>query len=59
VLFLNDDEMAVLSAKGPHHRPSRQRGFRESPVSSEPGHAEKGGYRHFMLKEIHEQRGRS
>ena len=57
VLFLNDDEMAVLSAEG-----VRVTDLRGTEVSREvtrvlwnPVMAEKGGYRHFMLKEIHEQ----
>ena len=57
VLFLNDDEMAVLSAEG-----VRVTDLRGNEVSREvtrvlwnPVMAEKGGYRHFMLKEIHEQ----
>jgi len=57
VLFLNDDEMAVLSAEG-----VRITDLRGNEVTREvtrvlwnPVMAEKGGYRHFMLKEIHEQ----
>ena len=57
VLFLNDDEMAVLSAEG-----VRVTDLRGNEVSREvtrvlwnPVMAEKGGYRHFMLKEIYEQ----
>jgi len=57
VLFLNDDEMAMLSAEG-----VRVTDLRGNEVSREvtrvlwnPVMAEKGGYRHFMLKEIHEQ----
>ena len=57
VLFLNDDEMAVLSAEG-----VRITDLQGTAVTREvtrvmwnPVMAEKGGYRHFMLKEIHEQ----
>ena len=57
VLFLNDDEMVVLSAEG-----VRITDLRGKEVTREvtrvlwnPVMAEKGGYRHFMLKEIHEQ----
>ena len=57
VLFLNDDEMAVLSPEG-----VRITDLRGNEVTREvtrvmwnPVMAEKGGYRHFMLKEIHEQ----
>ncbi len=57
VLFLNDDEMAILSNEGVKitdlkgtevHRESTR-------VLWNPVMAEKGGYRHFMLKEIYEQ----
>jgi glucosamine--fructose-6-phosphate aminotransferase (isomerizing) len=57
VLFLNDDEMAVLSPEG-----VRLTDLRGNEITREvtrvmwnPVMAEKGGYRHFMLKEIHEQ----
>jgi glutamine---fructose-6-phosphate transaminase (isomerizing) len=57
VLFLNDDEMAILSPEG-----VRVTDFRGVELSREvtqvmwnPVMAEKGGYRHFMLKEIYEQ----
>jgi glucosamine--fructose-6-phosphate aminotransferase (isomerizing) len=57
VLVIDDGEMAVLTASGP--RLLRLGG---GPVAREPLHvtwdardAEKGGYPHFMLKEIHEQ----
>lgn len=57
VLFLNDDEMAVLSRDGVR---LMDLGGREiwrdvTRVLWNPVMAEKGGYRHFMLKEIHEQ----
>lgn len=57
MLFLNDDEIAVLSAEG-----VRVTDFRGGEIVREvtrvmwnPVMAEKGGYRHFMLKEIYEQ----
>jgi glucosamine--fructose-6-phosphate aminotransferase (isomerizing) len=57
VLFLNDDEMAVLSDEG-----VRITDLQGAEISREitrvlwnPVMAEKGGYRHFMLKEIYEQ----
>ncbi|HTG00408.1 MAG TPA: glutamine--fructose-6-phosphate transaminase (isomerizing) [Nitrospirota bacterium] len=57
VLFLNDDEMVVLSDEGV--RLTDLKGnilSRESTrVMWNPVMAEKGGYRHFMLKEIYEQ----
>jgi glucosamine--fructose-6-phosphate aminotransferase (isomerizing) len=57
VVFLHDGEIAVLTRAGaemttlggaPVHRPSRT-------IDWSPTQAEKGGYKHFMLKEIHEQ----
>jgi glucosamine--fructose-6-phosphate aminotransferase (isomerizing) len=57
VLFLNDDEMAVLSGEGV--RLTDLKGnevVRDvTKVMWNPVMAEKGGYRHFMLKEIFEQ----
>jgi glucosamine--fructose-6-phosphate aminotransferase (isomerizing) len=57
VLFLNDDEMAVLSDEG-----VRLTDLKGNEVTRDvtrvlwnPVMAEKGGYRHFMLKEIYEQ----
>jgi glucosamine--fructose-6-phosphate aminotransferase (isomerizing) len=57
VLFLEDGEMVVATPKGirvtdfhgkPRSRPPQR-------IDWSPVMAEKGGYRHFMLKEIHEQ----
>jgi len=57
VLFLNDDEMVVLSDEGA--KVTDLKGvelMREiTRVLWNPVMAEKGGYRHFMLKEIFEQ----
>jgi glucosamine--fructose-6-phosphate aminotransferase (isomerizing) len=57
VLFLDDDEMAILSGEG-----VRITDLKGTELSREitrvmwnPVMAEKGGYRHFMLKEIYEQ----
>jgi glucosamine--fructose-6-phosphate aminotransferase (isomerizing) len=57
VLFLDDDEIAVITDEGVEIK-----GVDGSPVqktavtvSWSPSMAEKGGYKHFMLKEIHEQ----
>ena len=57
MIFLNDDEMAVLSDEG-----VRITDFAGNEITRDitrvlwnPVMAEKGGYRHFMLKEIHEQ----
>jgi glucosamine--fructose-6-phosphate aminotransferase (isomerizing) len=57
VIFLADGEMAIATkdkvliqdAKGNERVATVQR------ISWDPLQAEKGGYRHFMLKEIHEQ----
>lgn len=57
MLFLNDGELAKLTPEGvevfdfegaPVHRSA-------SVLDWSPASIEKGGYRHFMLKEIHEQ----
>ncbi|HAK59397.1 MAG TPA: glutamine--fructose-6-phosphate transaminase (isomerizing) [Nitrospiraceae bacterium] len=57
VLFLNDDEMTVLSDEGV--RITDLEGVEITRditrVLWNPVMAEKGGYRHFMLKEIYEQ----
>ena len=57
VLFLEDGEMVVARGDG-----VRLTDFDGNPRARKPQHidwspvmAEKGGYRHFMLKEIHEQ----
>jgi glucosamine--fructose-6-phosphate aminotransferase (isomerizing) len=57
VVYLENGDLARLDAAGIEvvdrqgqrlERPARQ-------LSWDPGQAEKGGYKHFMLKEIHEQ----
>ncbi len=57
VLFLNDREMVVLSADGAQVTTIEgepvQRGV--ETILWSPILAEKGGYKHFMLKEIYEQ----
>ncbi len=57
VLFLNDDEMAILSKEGVKITDLKgAEVHREiTRVMWNPVMAEKGGYRHFMLKEIYEQ----
>ena len=57
VVFLGDEEMAVITRQGVQFTD-----FAGTPVSKatqrvvwDPIAAEKAGYRHFMLKEIHEQ----
>jgi len=57
VVFLENGDVARISRNGVEiTRPDGQPV--ERPVETldwDPGRAEKGGYRHFMLKEIHEQ----
>lgn len=57
VIFLNDEEMVVMTGDGvmittlegnPVHK-------EVTSISWSPSMAEKGGYKHFMLKEIYEQ----
>jgi len=57
IYFLRDGEMAVLSPEGARVRDfsGRPIEFKPQQVNWTPEMAEKGGYRHFMLKEIHEQ----
>ncbi len=57
VLFLNDDEMAVLSNEGVRITDLKGNEIVRdvTRVMWNPVMAEKGGYRHFMLKEIYEQ----
>lgn len=55
--FLQDGEMAVLSPGGTviQNFQGEEVHFSPQEVSWSPEMAEKGGFRHFMLKEIHEQ----
>jgi glucosamine--fructose-6-phosphate aminotransferase (isomerizing) len=56
-LFLNDEEMVVLTREGVHITTLQGESV-EHPVEKvlwSPILAEKGGYKHFMLKEIYEQ----
>ena len=57
MFFLEDGEMAELTAARSARRDHRRREGRAQAQAHrlEPGQAEKGGYKHFMLKEIHEQ----
>ncbi len=57
VLFLNDDEMAILSKEGVKITDLKGAEVQReiTRVMWNPVMAEKGGYRHFMLKEIYEQ----
>jgi glucosamine--fructose-6-phosphate aminotransferase (isomerizing) len=57
VIILEDEEIAVVTAGGVEvatldHRPVTRDAVR---IAWDPIMAEKGGYRHFMLKEIYEQ----
>lgn len=57
VIFLNDDEMAILYSDGVIITDFQGNPLNKnvSVISWSPSMAEKGGYRHFMLKEIYEQ----
>jgi glutamine---fructose-6-phosphate transaminase (isomerizing) len=57
VYFLRDGEMAVLTADGVvvKNFMGETVPFTPQRITWTPAMAEKGGYRHFMLKEIHEQ----
>jgi glutamine---fructose-6-phosphate transaminase (isomerizing) len=57
MIFMDDQEMVVLTSSGPSFTNLKGQTI-DKPVSRVPWDpilAEKGGYRHFMLKEIHEQ----
>ncbi len=57
VVILEDDEVAVVTAGGVEISTLEDEPVQRDPVRIlwDPIMAEKGGYRHFMLKEIHEQ----
>ncbi len=57
VYFLGDGEMATLTTGGARVQDFAGKEIRITPqrITWTPAMAEKGGYRHFMLKEIHEQ----
>jgi glucosamine--fructose-6-phosphate aminotransferase (isomerizing) len=57
ILFLDDGEMAVLTPKGiaVKDMAGRLKEKKIETISWNPVMAERGGYKHFMLKEIHEQ----
>ena len=57
VIFLQDGEMAVITKKGAHITTLDGTEVTRAPkrIDWSPTQAEKGGYKHFMLKEIHEQ----
>ena len=57
VVFLGDEEMAVITASGVEFTDYSGRAVskKSTKVSWDPVMAEKAGYKHFMLKEIFEQ----
>jgi glucosamine--fructose-6-phosphate aminotransferase (isomerizing) len=57
IVFLDDGEMAIISHGGVEYfdRDGRQKEKAPQHVTWDAARAEKGTYRHFMLKEIHEQ----
>ena len=57
VLFLEDGEMVIATPAGIRITDFVGKARERAPqrIDWSPGMAEKGGYRHFMLKEIHEQ----
>jgi glucosamine--fructose-6-phosphate aminotransferase (isomerizing) len=57
VLFLDDEEIAVITEKGVEIKGVDGTPIQKTAmtVSWSPSMAEKGGYKHFMLKEINEQ----
>ena len=57
VIYLDDDETAQLSASGVavYDQSGRRIEKKVFQISWDAIMAEKGGYKHFMLKEIHEQ----
>jgi glucosamine--fructose-6-phosphate aminotransferase (isomerizing) len=57
VVFLDDGEVATLTRDGAEITKLDGTAVKRAPKSIDwsPTQAEKGGYKHFMLKEIHEQ----
>jgi glucosamine--fructose-6-phosphate aminotransferase (isomerizing) len=57
MVFLEDGEMAVFSTEGPVFSTIHGQSLHKQPrhIGWSPLTAERGGYRHFMLKEIYEQ----
>lgn len=56
-VFLDDGDIVVVTPQGATHHDLRGQPVVRVPqrITWDPVQAEKGGYRHFMLKEIHEQ----
>ncbi len=57
IVFLDDREMAIVTRAGVTFTDFQGREVKKAPhhISWDPVMAEKAGYAHFMLKEIHEQ----
>jgi glucosamine--fructose-6-phosphate aminotransferase (isomerizing) len=57
VFFLDDREMVSISSEGVRlvNYDGEEQEFKPQRINWDPVMAEKGGYKHFMLKEIHEQ----
>jgi len=57
VVFMGDGEVVVVDAEGPSFMTLDGKAIEKAPtrVPWDPIMAEKDGYKHFMLKEIHEQ----
>jgi glucosamine--fructose-6-phosphate aminotransferase (isomerizing) len=57
IVFLDDREMAIVTRSGVTFTDFQGRVVQKAPhhISWDPVMAEKAGYAHFMLKEIHEQ----
>jgi glucosamine--fructose-6-phosphate aminotransferase (isomerizing) len=57
IVFLDDNELVVATPEGPRFMNVEGRPLAKTPtrIPWDPIMAEKGGYKHFMLKEIHEQ----
>lgn len=57
LIYLEEGDWAVLRRGGMTIRDAEGREVQRSPVriAAEAGHIEKGGHRHWMAKEIHEQ----
>lgn len=57
VLFLEDGEMVTLTSKGVtlFGKDGQEKPFKPTKITWDQKTAEKGGYEHFMLKEIYDQ----
>ena len=57
VVFLDDGEMVIVTPQGAEFTDLKGTRLEKAPtrIPWDPIMAEKGGYKHFMLKEIHEQ----